>query len=143
MDIIKKINDFENYEYEFGGRNLANHLPMALYSLYRLDATQQQVNDFVSFYRKETALKVNTAEAKKIKLNKDNITEYLGTRSYYQDYKSFYKASFKEIGWEETLYQYLPLLVGGLSASAFHAWIRLAYGIESQNEAEMLNGLAF
>jgi len=136
--LIKHLNDLQKYHPHYGDR-LASHLPMALIALDKLGASKIQLQ---RYYQKAVqGLELIIPCENPIKIS--GISEYLGCADKFVDYLEYFTSAIKQQGSESVLQQSLPVLLPGLSASAFHAVIRLAYAILAKSEHETAFALAF
>lgn len=117
---------------------LSNHLPMTLYALNRIGASEDQLKSFYASYIPQLAPQTNDS----IKIGRDNWKNYLGQHQHNSSYRIFFEHEFSSRGQKETLSTYLPELFPGVSGGAFHPLIRLAYGLEFHNVWEMAEALA-
>jgi hypothetical protein len=69
--------------------------------------------------------------------------DYLGSAGDQPRFVLFFQHRIREAGMEAVLRDWVPVLMPGLAASAFHALIRLAYAIEGGLEAEAALALAY
>ena len=120
------------------GNRLANHLPMALIALDRMGADEEKMRTFAKRYsRKLEPLSYSDSTAVK------NPLESLGVRDDFNGHLAFFLEQIKKSGSESVLSNYLPALFSGLSASAFHALIRLGYALEINDPEEIAFALAY
>jgi hypothetical protein len=118
------------------GNRLANHLPMALLALDRLGADAAVMGRFADAYaRKLLPAAVSTGER--------DPHDVLGSSGDYPRFLLFFEDRIREAGVEAVLHDWVPVLMPGLAASAFHAIIRLAYAIEGGLEEEIARALAY
>jgi hypothetical protein len=118
------------------GNRLANHLPMALLALDRLGADEARMRRFADAYsRKLLPAAVSGSEL--------DPHDYLGSSGDYPRFVAFFRDRIRESGAEAVLRDWVPVLMPGLAASAFHAMIRLAYAIEGGLEDEIVLALAY
>jgi hypothetical protein len=118
------------------GNRLANHLPMALLALDRLGADADTMRRFADGYaRKLLPAGHATSEL--------DPHDYLGSAGDYPRFVLFFQDRIREAGMEAVLRDWVPVLMPGLAASAFHALIRLAYAIEGGLEDEVALALAY
>jgi hypothetical protein len=118
------------------GNRLANHLPMALLALDRLGAGPAILRRFADGYgRKLLPAAVAGSEL--------DPHDYLGSSGDYPRFVRFFEDRIREAGSEAVLHDWVPVLIPGLAASAFHAMIRLAYAIEGGLEDEIARALAY
>jgi len=118
------------------GNRLANHLPMALLALDRLGADGDTLRRFADGY----AQRLLSAPASASALDPH---DYLGSSGDYPRFLRFFQDRIREAGVEAVLHDWVPVLMPGLAASAFHAMIRLAYAIESGLGDEIALALAY
>jgi hypothetical protein len=118
------------------GNRLANHLPMALVALDRLGADAATMRAFATRY----AQRLLPAQQAFAVLDPH---DYLGSSGDYPRFVRFFEERIRESGTEAVLADWVPVLVPGLAASAFHAMIRLAYAIEAGTAGEVAQALAY
>jgi hypothetical protein len=118
------------------GNRLANHLPMALVALDRLGADAATMRNFADRYA-QRLLPAGQACAVL------DPHDYLGSSGDYPRFVRFFEDRIHESGADAVLADWVPVLVPGLAASAFHAMIRLAYAIEAGGEGELAQALAY
>lgn len=122
------------------GRAMANHLPMALSALRQLGASPEICAQFEADYCKRTPLRDISDQKKHLDGDPARV---LGRRDYYLALRDTFKAYQAAHGTDALLNLWVPKLTEGLSASAFHAVIRLGYALSDQNTDEIVNALAF
>ena len=127
----------EVYAPEYGPSHFSNHSPMALLALKRLGGGEQQLHSFKSESLKN--LERNPSEQTIAEITEDNFEALLGKRQNYLGYLAYFK---EHIVIGKNLPK-LDVLVTGVSASAFHALIRTAYGLDAQDISEIAAGLAY
>jgi hypothetical protein len=118
------------------GNRLANHLPMALLALDRLGADAAVMRRFADGY----ARKLLPAAVPGSGLDPHDV---LGSSGDYPRFLTFFQDRIREAGVEAVLHDWVPVLMPGLAASAFHGIIRLAYAIEGGLEDEIAPSLAY
>lgn len=120
------------------GDHLANHLPMAAIALWRMGADTKQIHRFAKNYVKKLERRHHFPSPP------PSLTHVprRGTHQFEQD-AAYFAAQLAASGVEPVLRQWLPRLLPGLSASAFHCLIRTAYAVESGCVAELADALAF
>lgn len=125
---------FKEYHALYGNR-LANHLPMALYSLESLGASEQQLSNFFESYSKRLQL-----------ISDEEIMDFVSAEfefgRTYQYYIGFFETKLNLLGQETFLMKYLNFFSNSLASSAFHALIRLAFAVEADNSDEMIRSFA-
>ena len=138
----KLLKQNRNYKIEYGAK-LANHLSMALISLYKMGASIEQMDNFYNQYTEKLVPfnrdKKNISES----FSQEDLVLSLGGSDKFSTHLSFFENEIEQKGISETLRIYIPILLPGLCASAFHALIRLAYGVEMEDKDEIAFALAF
>jgi len=138
----KILRKGREYHVEYGSK-LANHLPMALIALYKMGANEDQLDSFHNQYLTKLVLLSKNEGNISDSFAQKGILTFLGDSRKFTSYLSFFNNDIDKFGYSETLKKYLPVLLPGLCASAFHALIRLAYGVEMEDRDEIAFALAF
>jgi hypothetical protein len=112
------------YAAEYGGA-LADHLPMALVALERMGADRARREAFAERYVAAKALRV---------LKRDDA-ELQAREALHEQ--------MRDHGWPWVLRAELRSLQWGLGAGAFHAFIRVAYGILEDDSREIAAALVY
>lgn len=116
--------DRVNYSAEYGGE-LADHLPMARSALRRMGASAERIEDFTRTYVAEKQLRPLAAGDPEL------VAREAMVRRLAAD------------GRGVVLREELRSLAGGIGAGAFHALIRVAYGLADGDDAEIAAGLVY
>lgn len=111
---------------------------MALIALDRLGADDAAMTRFTEQY----ATKLAPKAAPKTRLTRETWKLHLGKHAHHTDHVELIDGHWGSIGKDELLRRYVPLLIGGVGAAAFHGLIRLAYGIDADSRTEIVEGLA-
>jgi Questin oxidase-like len=120
---------------------LANHLPMALVALRSLGASDRRLGEYFEWYRETNHLVLAPPRAAPIE--RVHWTAALGERSRESDYRDFFHREVETLGARAAIGAYLPVLLPGLAASATHGFMRLAYGVMRQDDAEIATALGY
>jgi hypothetical protein len=136
-DLHGVLNSYRQFAALYGDR-LANHLPMAATALWRMGADEAQIHRFAESYAKKLYLRRELGESKSL----ENYFPQLGSRNYEKD-SAFFSAELATSSVGAVLGIWVPRLLPGLSASAFHCLIRTAYAVESGDKSEIADSLAF
>lgn len=131
------IDDTSKFSHLYGDR-LANHLPMSLVALDAMGATESQIRWFTEFYQKRLEIR-DTKVTKSV----SHISDILWKSDSFEGAVSFFLQKIHHSNIHTVLTEYIDLLTPGISASAFHALIRLSYGIEIQSPNEVAIWLAY
>jgi Questin oxidase-like len=116
---------------------LFTHLPMALFALERMGASDERL---VEFARKAAAKLVLKQPCES--LGQAQWRLHLGQARYYAGYEALFADWMAREGLLAVLQQALPVLMPGVGSAAFHALIRLAYALQSRHETEIVAALA-
>jgi len=114
---------------------LANHLPMVLEAMARLGATGGRLAEYASYYG--DTHKVPYPPPHRERIDRSNWRSAFGDRTREADYRDFFVEEVGRLGHRETVRIYVPILAGGVAASATHGLMRLAYGIMRGDETEI------
>lgn len=120
------------------GKGLANHLSMSLIALEKMGAKEQRLIDFYNSYVPRLEELPNAALQEP-----ENPLETLGKAGLFANHQAYFSNSLEKYGTEEVLKGHLPSLLPGICTSAFHAQIRLGYGIEVSDQKEIAYALAY
>jgi hypothetical protein len=123
---------------EYGG-GLSNHLSMALVALQRLGASDARLAGYYRTY----ARRLEPPPPAGSPITRATFAAHLGTQKRYPDYLAFFHEELQRLGLQQLLATYLPPLVPGIAAAAFHGVIRLAYALQAQDEPEVALSLAY
>lgn len=140
-DTLNRLLDKGGQFHPLYGDRLANHLPMALIALHRLGADDARLESFYQDYSKK--LNPIPISVENPSQSIDDISVYLGDREKLTDYLHYFQSRIDQAGREVVLKEFLPVLMPGLAASAFHAMIRLAYALEADDDQEIAIALAY
>ena len=142
VHIQNKVNGYQNFAPEYGISNLTNHLPMAQFALFRVGSSDADLDRFTNYYIDLHNLP-SAEPATGLSLKDDIWRNHLGTREYFADFRLFFANRLETLGRQKFLEIYFNALARGISSAAFHSLIRLAYGVDSENDEEILSGMAY
>lgn len=131
------LHSFREFSPLYGDR-LANHLPMAVTALWRMGGDAGQIRRFAQNYAQKLERRPKPAAA----ANSASRVPQCGSHDFEQD-SAYFAAQLAASGADAVLGQWIPRLLPGLSASAFHCLIRTAYAVESGYISEIADALAF
>ena len=127
--LISLLNLLEENQQKFApsyDQGMSNHASMALISLYKLGATADDLHQFFTEYKHS----LDKVSGSCFAINDSNWRAYIGQEKHYLSLHKFFNDKYHELGFSRILETYLPDLIAGVGAAAFHALIRLAYAIE-------------
>lgn len=140
---LKTLNELltDNQQYEMlNGIDVSrNHVAMTLIAIYRLGAASEQMKAYYSSKQKRQSL---PSVSDTTHINEENWYQFLGT-SGSTSYIRFFLDKVDAGGVDHTLKTYLPKLISGVVAHAYHPLLRLAYGIDIKNEREIAFAMAY
>lgn len=119
---------------------LSNHVSMALYSLSALGASSAQIQRFAESHWPR--LEPLPSEPGPV-IGAESWKAHLGRREAINGYRTFFTAAIVRDGRDATLRRYLPDLLPGIGAAAFHPLIRTGYGVRFGDDREVSDGLAY
>lgn len=122
------------------GRGLSNHLSMGLFSLAALGASGDRLQALAdsNWSRLEP---LPTDEGPQV--TTANWIKHLGQREALPGFRALFQAQIAQAGSARTLRRFLPGLLPGVGAGAFHALIRTGYGVRFRDDREVADGLAY
>lgn len=137
-DARRLITQSQRFHPLYAGQ-MSNHLPMVLLALDRMGADGERLQSFHDQYRKKLQPLPPLGQRQP-----PVATEARPGRM--EDYLIFWHQFHQAVGQrgvDAVLRQHLPELLPGVGAAGFHALIRLAYGVDGDNQEEIVSGLAF
>jgi hypothetical protein len=120
------------------GSGLFNHLPMALLALDRLGADEVRLRQFSASYEK----RLRPKSLGELSLPGGDWREALSKRQYESALTAKFDAGLLERGKLALLGDIIPHLTSGLASEAFHGLIRVAYAVDSGDDADIAGALA-
>lgn len=140
-DTPDALTEARQFSAEFG-EALANHAAMVLWAQRALGGTEAAARRFLAAYIRANPLAALPPPDAPIL--RPDWTARLGDRRAEAAYRAFFRAELTRLGSAMALQRlYLPRLLPGIAASALHALMRLAYAVDSDNEAEVAEALGY
>lgn len=127
------------YDPFYGPRLLSDHLPMALTSLRRLGASDDQLECF----RERYSARLEPPRFGDVVVEEDPWTGSRGAIARYPGLCRWFTRELQRRGRDAVLHTWIPRLVPAAGVDAFHALIRTALGVESGVDEELACGLAY
>jgi hypothetical protein len=124
---------------DYGG-GLSNHVSMGLYSLAALGGTSESLARFAQAHW--PALEP-LPKAAGPEVRAEHWRAWLGQAEVLNGYRALFGAEVERLGRAEVLRKYLPGLLPGVAAAAFHALIRTGYGVRFADDQEVVDGLSY
>ncbi|HWA62770.1 MAG TPA: questin oxidase family protein [Caulobacteraceae bacterium] len=138
MSVLDRLLD-ENTRFAMNHRGTFNHLPMALTALARLGASDARLRQYFDWWEVNRALPRAGEEAA---VGRGNWRDGLGRRAAFAPLADDLKRAIAAEGADAIAVEIGPAVVDAPGSLAFHAAIRLAYGLEAGHDGEIAAGLA-
>jgi len=122
----------------YAGGKFSVHLPMSLVALDKMQASGEQLTNFYT----NSVEKFRVRDKKNTHKEIISLDDALGQKEYFEDYLKFFKDRLSESTTQDVIIESIPVLIKGMSASAFHPIIRLSYALETENKVEIAMALA-
>ncbi|WP_418114976.1 questin oxidase family protein [Vibrio scophthalmi] len=135
--LAKRLEQAQKFGIETGASGNTNHLPMALIALSKLGASNAQLDSFYTDYH-DGLLPLKEHEI----IGAFEWREHLGNQERFDDYLAYFKMQISTQGISTVTSEHIDTLIQGCGSSAFHAMIRLSYGLQEENDTEVAFGLA-
>lgn len=122
----------------YAGGDASSHLPMSLLALDSMGASEEQLTKFYAKAVVNLELREKKNNDSEIKL----VSNELGKGDFFESYLTFFKKRLRQNTIDDVIKETIPVLIKGLSASAFHPIIRISYALESKYKPEIAMALA-
>lgn len=133
------INEGRTFSAAYRDTHMSSHLPMALTALSEMGASDEKLQNFYNSYSRILKKKEPATQT----ITNKNWKHTFGQHSLNADYVTFFEKEISQNGVKKTLQTYLPDLTPGISGSAFHPLIRLAYALDINHDGEVAEALAY
>lgn len=135
-ELLARAQQYDIDTIHFGN---TNHLPMALIALDKLGADRYQLDNYFASY----ASGLVPLSSLEVHADSFDWRAHLGDKKSFNHYLNYFDSCITNAGPRQTLVNHIDPLMLGCGAAAFHALIRLSYGIQSGNDKEISFGLAY
>jgi hypothetical protein len=143
MSSLYEVLDSDARAYDAQFRDgLSNHLPMTLVALAKLGADETRVSAF----RDKYITRLERTPSSRTPITRETAPRVLGTHERYTDFFVFFDGEIsRESDACVVVREFLPMLMRGVAAAAFHGVIRLAYavGAGDASKSEIAAALAY
>jgi len=136
--ITRLLENNRHFDAQYRG-GLSNHLSMALVALQRLGASDARLVEYSQAYAKRLEPQPHATSP----ITSATYAANLGTQKRFADYLVLFNDELRRLGHPQLLATYLPSLLPGMAAAAFHAMIRLAYALQANDARETAFSLAY
>lgn len=128
-----------NARFDLAARGTTNHCPMALVALFRMGASPARLREFFAMWEHRYALPAPGVDAT---IERRAWSGQLGKPAAFGALRVCFLAWIAEDGPIPVITEVLRAVPFAPATGAFHALIRLAYGIEAAHAGEIAAGLA-
>ncbi|TMR35993.1 questin oxidase family protein [Nonomuraea zeae] len=142
--MIDDLLDDRTYHIEFNG-HLTNHAKHAVVALAGLGVPAADVKAYYDAYAKLTSYGFGLEPPKpdRHRITEENWREHLGRRTSFWSYCGFFDQRERELGLDEVLRRYMPVLLPGWTGSFTHATIHLGWALDAGHRWMAVEGLAY
>ncbi|GAB3256900.1 questin oxidase family protein [Chitinimonas naiadis] len=116
-----------------------NHLPMALVALAGMGATPQRLQDFFTLWERKYAIALAVADTT---VTRNNWQGQIGNRAAFGALQALFTEWVGHEGANKVIAHVLRHIPAAPATGAFHALIRLSYGLRARHEGEVGAALA-
>jgi len=143
-ELVDALLSDRTYHIEFNG-GLSNHDKHAVIALNGIGASTERIKSYYESYAVLTpyGYPLEPPKASKHAINRENWKFYLGKRTSFSSYCEFFDQAEKELGMEEMLRRYLPVVVPGWVGVLTHATIHLGWALDVNHRWMIIEGLAY
>jgi hypothetical protein len=129
----------ENRHFELNGRGTTNHCPMALYALAAMGASDARLEEFFNGWQERHAIAMGQGA---IAATRHNYAHLMGNMPAFGGLRDCFETWINEVGATPIVSEVVQAISFAPASGAFHALIRLAYGLEAGHAGEIAAGLA-
>lgn len=138
---IEFFNKYKDYASDYNG-GLSNHIPMVSYSLYELGVPFNEIDKYLNTTVER--IKISKEDLSKLyNIDNDNFEKYLGIKDSFGSYYHYFSKKINKSNYLEAIGEFLPILIKGVAARAFHPLIRLSFAVRSENIEEVTKSLSY
>ncbi|WP_321845548.1 questin oxidase family protein [Paraburkholderia bannensis] len=128
-----------NARFDLSARGTTNHCPMALVALARMGASPDRLQAFFDMWERKYALSAPPVASI---IARNEWRGYLGERAAFGALRLCFLDWIADAGAVAVIAEVLREVPFAPATEAFHALIRLAYGIQAEHASEIASGLA-
>ncbi|WP_175884557.1 questin oxidase family protein [Burkholderia sp. BCC0044] len=136
-----KLNELldANARFDLAAKGTTNHCPMALIALANMGASSARLQEFFDMWERKFALLAPPVDTM---ISRGDWTKHLGNRAAFGALRLCFQDWITDAGIVPVIAAVLQAVPFAPASGAFHAVIRLAYGIEVGHAGEIASGLA-
>lgn len=129
-----------NRDFLLVANGTTNHCPMALIALARMGASEQRLLDFFESWKQHFAIPIAMQNQQIIS---GEWINYLGDVSAFHALQDYFYTQIRQRDVTSVLCEVIEKNAFTAASGAFHAIIRLAYGLAEKHDGEIAAGLAY
>ena len=130
-----------NKDFALHGKGTTNHCPMALIALSSMGASDQRLRDFFEFWKVTYAIEAEVS-TQRLTITHNNYLAFKGKSSHFTELHHFFSKRIESEGIRHVVGEVIRVLPLAPATGAFHALIRLSYGVQVSHRGEVAAGLA-
>lgn len=135
------FNKYKDYSSDYNG-GLSSHIPMVSYSLYELGVPFDEIEKYINNTIKR--IKISKEDFTKLyNIDDESFERFLGINDSFGSYYEYFSTKISADNYLEIIGEYLPKLIKGVAARAFHPLIRLSFAVRSENKEEIIKSLSY
>lgn len=135
------FNKYKDYASDYNG-GLSSHIPMVSYSLYELGVPFNEIEEYLD--KTIERIKISKEDFTELyNIDDENFEKYLGIEDSLGSYYNYFSQKINKSNYLEIIGEFLPKLIKGVAARAFHPLIRLSFAVRSKNEEEVIKSLSY
>jgi hypothetical protein len=131
-------DDEQDYAFEPEYRGLSSHLSMTVRALENLGADATRIREFRRAYTPRLSALTFAAPS-----NSVDVNAVLGQRREFASLLASFQAETRALGRSAVVRKWLPSLVPGVAAAAFHPLIQLYYALDADTDLGVAYSLAY
>jgi hypothetical protein len=141
---IEELLNDKSHHIEFNG-HLTNHVKHAVVALVGLGASPDTIQSYYENYAEMTpyGYGLEPARPSKYIITDENWKQDLGKRTNWSSYCAFFERKVNELGLDEVIRRFVPVLLPGWAGAFTHATIHLGWALNIKSQWMAIEGLAY
>lgn len=138
-DCLQQLLDM-NQTFLLAANGTTNHCPMALVALSRMGASEVRLRNFFQHWKQNFFHEANHLSLQRIE---GTWHDYLGDVNAFHALQAYFRQEIERNGASAVMVNFCETIQFAPASGAFHAVIRLAYGLDVAHAGEIAAGLAY
>ncbi len=131
-----------NRRFALNAKGTTNHCPMALTALANMGASDARLRAFFAMWEEKYAIPAPVSSASSVSIAQEDWQQHLRGDDF-EALQACFEGWIEQAGVDAVLADVLDKIPFAPATGAFHALIRLGYGLEAGHVPEMAAGLAY